>query len=228
MFGKEKTLYPRAMLTHRCVLPYATILLALAAAACSPSKPAREGGGSDTTSAASTTEPGGGGGDGAAAPTSDATGAATAGASSAPAAPAEGPKDENALVLELTVRGKELDDAGRQAIEKEMQELIKKSSKVALTEKGIANPRHVTATLTAEPVAGDKKGFTVKLGMTGVTTNGKCPLFDLNQKLTMEGGKKDNPADVAELRKAALTAMFEELESKAPTMKPNANCTPYK
>jgi hypothetical protein len=44
----------------------------------------------------------------------------------------------------------------------------------------------------------------------------------------MEGGKKENPSDVAELRKAALAAMFEELEKKAPTMKPNANCTPYK
>lgn len=216
------------MLTKRCALRYASIALALAAAGCSPSKPAQEGDGSAATAGPATIEPGAGGGGTSTAATSDATGATTGAATSAPAAPSEGPKDENALVLELTVRGKELDDAGRQSIEKEMQELIKKSSKVALSEKGIAKPRHVTATLTAEPVAGDKKGFTVKLGMTGVTTNGKCPLFDLNQKLTMEGGKKENPADVAELRKAALGAMFQELESKAPTMKPNANCTPYK
>jgi hypothetical protein len=216
------------MPTKHLALRYASIALAFAVAACSPSKPAQEGDGSAATEGPIATETGAGGGSSATAPTSDAAGTGTAAATSAPAAPAEGPKDENALVLELTVRGKELDDAGRQAIEKEMQALIKKSSKVALSEKGIAKPRHVTATLTAEPVAGDKKGFTVKLGMTGVTTNGKCPLFDLNQKLTMEGGKKENPADVAELRKAALTAMFEELESKAPTMKPNANCTPYK
>jgi hypothetical protein len=209
---------------------YASIAIAIAAAACGPSKPAQEGDGSAATGGTTTAEPGAGGGGSATAPTPDATGAATAAAAatSAPSAPAEGPKDENALVLELTVKGKELDDTSRASIEKEMQALIKKSSKVALTEKGVAKPRHVTATLTAEPVTSDKKGFTVKLGMTGVTTNGKCPLFDLDQKLTMEGGKKDNPADVAELRKAAITAMFEELEKKAPTMKPNANCTPYK
>ena len=216
------------MLTTHRALRYASIALAIAAAACSPSKPAQEGDGSAATGGTTTPEPGAGGGGSATAPTSDATGAATAAATAAPSAPAEGPKDENALVLELTVKGKDLDDTSRASIEKEIQGLIKKSRGVALTDKGVAKPRHVTATLTAEPVTSDKKGFTVKLGMTGVTTNGKCPLFDLDQKLTMEGGKKDNPADVAELRKAAITAMFEELENKAPTMKPNANCTPYK
>jgi hypothetical protein len=208
----------------------ALIALALgAAAACGPSKPAQGGDGASQPDGSATGEPGAGGGGSAAAPTSDAGGAETAAPTAAPAAtPAEGPKDENALVLDLTIKGKDLDDASRTSMEKEMQGLIKKSSKVALSDKGIAKPRHVTATLTAEPVSSDKKGFTVKLGMTGVTTNGKCPLFDLDQKLTMEGGKKDNPADVAELRKAAIVAMFEELEKKAPTMKPNANCTPYK
>lgn len=141
---------------------------------------------------------------------------------------AEAPKDESALVLELTIKGKELDDASKSAMEKEAREIIKKSSKLALTDKGIKAPRLVIATLTAEPLASDKKGFTVKLGMTGVTKNGNCPLFDLNQKLSMEGGKKDNAADVGQLRSAALTALLVELEQKSPTLKPNANCTPYK
>lgn len=140
----------------------------------------------------------------------------------------EAPKDENALVLELTVKGKELDDAARSAMEKEAREFIAKSAKLALTDKGIKSPRHVAAILTAEPIKGDKKGFTVMLGITGVTKNGNCPLFDLDQKLTMEGGKKENAADVGQLRSAALKAILEELEQKSPTLKPNANCTPYK
>lgn len=223
--------YPLPMLiqsiAHRS--GFVALTLAFAAFACSPAKPAQEGDGAPSDGTA-TADPGAGGGGTASAPTSDAGGSATSAPTLAPTASpaAEGPKDENALVLELSVKGKDLDDAGRASIEKEMQALIKKSSKVALSDKGVAKPRHVSATLTAEPVTSDKKGFTVKLGMTGVTTNGKCPLFDLNQKLTMEGGKKESASDVAELRKAALAAMFEELETKAPTMKPNANCTPYK
>ena len=168
-----------------------------------------------------------GGSDGA-----DAAGAAsaapTAGPTAEPGGEKEGPKDENALVLALTFKGKDLDDAGRAVMEKEAQGFVRKSAKLALSDKGVKSPRHVTATVTAEPVTSDKKGFTVKLGMTGVTTNGNCPLFDLDQKLTMEGGKKESASDVAELRKAALTALFEELEQKSSTMKPNANCTPYK
>ena len=142
--------------------------------------------------------------------------------------PAEAPKEDNALVLELAIRGKDLDDAGKSAMEKEAREIIQKSAKLALSDKGIKAPRHVIATITADPLAGDKKGFSVKLGMTGVTKNGSCPLFDLNQKLSMEGGKKDNAADVAQLRSAALAALLSELEQKSPTLKPNANCTPYK
>jgi len=168
------------------------------------------------------------GGADAAAAAGAASAAATAGPAAEPAGEKEGPKDENALVLALSFKGKDLDDAGRAAMEKEALGIVRKSAKLALSDKGLKSPRHVTATLTAEPVTGDKKGFTIKLGMTGVTTNGNCPLFDLNQKLSMEGGKKENAADVAELRKAALAALFDELEQKAPTMKPNANCTPYK
>jgi hypothetical protein len=209
----------------------ASVLLTLfLLTACGPSQPAKDGDASGTAGGAPAAEPGAGGGAGSAASeTSGGAAASTSTAAPAEAAPGEkeGPKDESALVLELTVKGKDMDDAGRAAVEKEMKDLVRKSAKVALSDKGVSKPRHVAATITAE-VIGDKKGFSVKLGMTGVTKNGNCPLFDLDQKLTMEGGKKENPADVAELRKAALTAMFEELEKKAPTMKPNANCTPYK
>lgn len=89
--------------------------------------------------------------------------------------PAEAPKEDNALVLELAIRGKDLDDAGKSAMEKEAREIIQKSAKLALSDKGIKAPRHVIATITADPLAGDKKGFSVKLGMTGVTKNGSCP-----------------------------------------------------
>ncbi len=199
-----------------------------------PSQPAGQADGPGSGTAPAATDAAGAG-----SPTSDpgaaSTGAPTSAATSAPtAAPEaagekEAAKDPSPLVIELTVKGKNLDDAARATMEKEALALIRKSTKLALpTSKGVTAPRRVTATLTAEPPTGDAKGFTVKLGMTGVTKDGQCPLFDLDQKLTMEGGKKESAADVAELRKAAVVALFDELEKKSPTLKPNANCTAYK
>jgi hypothetical protein len=215
----------------RGLLPHAlSILIALSAAtACgsAPSGGAKDGssdgapdGGAETPSADDTA----GKGDG-----SGAEPAATGTPAGGPAAEPEATKEANALVIELTITGKgDLDDKGKRALESEAMTRIRKSAKLALpSSKGVTAPRNVLATLTVEAATDDKKkGLTVKLGMTGVVKDGRCPLFDLDQKMSMSDGKKDKPDDVAELRRAALGALFDELEQKAPTMKPSANCTP--
>ena len=170
--------------------------------------------------------------DATASPASADTSAAAA-ATGAPAKPAtsEGAKDANALVMEVVFMekgGKKLDDATLAELMKALEGRIATSPKLATpASKGVTAPRKVTATFMVEAPITDSKGLTIKMGLNGVEPAGKCPLFDLDQKLTMSGGK-NTPADVLELRKAAVVALLEKLEPTAPTLKPAANCTAFK
>ena len=145
--------------------------------------------------------------------------------------PSEGAKDANALVMEVVFiekGGKKVDDATLAELMKSLETRIATSPKLATpASKGVTAPRRVTATFTVEAPITDAKGLTIKMGLNGVEPAGKCPLFDLDQKLTMSGGK-NTPAEVLELRKAAVVALLEKLEPTAPTLKPAANCTAFK
>jgi hypothetical protein len=169
--------------------------------------------------------------DGTSAPTSDSTaGAVETGAPAKPAAN-ETAKDANALVMEVVFiekGGKKVDDATLAELMKSLEGRIATSAKLATpASKGVTAPRKVTATFMVEAPITDAKGLTIKMGLNGVEPAGKCPLFDLDQKLTMSGGK-NTPADILELRKAAVVALLEKLEPTAPTLKPAANCTAFK
>lgn len=172
-------------------------------------------------------------------PTGDATSAPPSGDTAASAAPTSSPKpsgnetakDANALVMEVVFiekGGKKVDEATLAELMKSLEGRIATSTKLATpASKGVTAPRKVTATFMVEAPITDAKGLTVKMGLNGVEPAGKCPLFDLDQKLTMSGGK-NTPADVLELRKAAVVALLEKLEPTAPTLKPAANCTAFK
>lgn len=166
-----------------------------------------------------------------AAPSASGDVAASAAATGGPAKPAEGAKDANALVMEVIFiekGGKKLDEATLGELMKALEGRIATSPKLATAaSKGVTAPRKVTATFMVEAPITDAKGLTIKMGLNGVEPAGKCPLFDLDQKLTMSGGK-NTPADVLELRKAAVVALLEKLEPTAPTLKPAANCTAFK
>ncbi len=155
------------------------------------------------------------------APAGSATQAATGGA----------PKDADALVIEPAFAlkgGGKVDAATEQALLKAFADRVAKSSKLASKgEKGVSKPRRVTATFMIEKPVNDKKGLTIRMSMNGVEPDGKCPLFDLDQNLTMSGGKSTEE-DVLELRKAAVASLLEKLEPTAPTLKPAANCTAFK
>jgi hypothetical protein len=167
--------------------------------------------------------------DGTSAPTSESTATET-GAAAKPASN-ETAKDANALVLEVVFiekGGKKVDDATLAELMKSLEGRVATSAKLATpSSKGVTAPRKVTATFMVEAPITDAKGLTIKMGLNGVEPAGKCPLFDLDQKLTMSGGK-NTPADILELRKAAVVALLEKLEPTAPTLKPAANCTAFK
>ncbi|MFO0549008.1 MAG: hypothetical protein U0271_11515 [Polyangiaceae bacterium] len=142
---------------------------------------------------------------------------------------AEGAKDSGALVLELSVvmRG-----GGKVEGEKEIldaaAEQIRASKKLALSTKNIDKPRRVEVTLTVEPAVEDKNGLTVKLRLTGVEPDGKCPVFDLDQKFSMSGKKTTSAPDVLALRQAGVKSLLVKLEDSASNVKPAANCTSFK
>lgn len=198
------------------------------------SSPTSEAGTSET-SGASTTSPVNG--DGAA--TANTTSTSTATPSTSPTASAaptaavpEGPaKDANALIIEpvFTAKGGGKVPADTVAeLTKSFHTRLAASSKMAhVGAAGVSTARHVVATFLLEAPVTDDKGLTVKMGFTGVESLGKCPVFDLDQRLTMSGGK-NTPADVLELQKAAVTALLEKLEQSASTLKPKANCTASK
>ncbi len=145
--------------------------------------------------------------------------------------PAGPPKDANALIIEPVFTAK----GGGKVPPETAAELLKAfnvrlaaSSKMAgVGAAGVSAARHVVATFLIEAPVTDEKGLTVKMGFTGVESLGKCPIFDLDQRLTMSGGK-NTAADVLELQKAAVAALLEKLEQTASTLKPKANCTASK
>ena len=167
--------------------------------------------------------------EGTAAPISTSTAAASE--ASAPGNSAGPAKDADALVMEVVFiekGGKKVDEATLGELMKSFEARVGTSLKLATpASKGVTAPRRVTATFMVEAPITDAKGLTIKMGLNGVEPAGKCPLFDLDQKLTMSGGK-NTPADVLELRKAAVVALLEKLEPTAPTLKPAANCTAFK
>lgn len=203
----------------------ALLAVACAGGAATPSETPEAAASAEVTGAQETPP-----GDGTAPPS---TSTATVGEASAPekGASSEGAKDANALVIEVIFiekGGKKVDEATLAELMKSFEGRVATSPKLATpSSKGVTAPRRVTATFMVEAPITDAKGLTVKMGLNGVEPAGKCPLFDLDQKLTMSGGK-NTPADVLELRKAAVVALLEKLEPTAPTLKPAANCTAFK
>lgn len=146
-------------------------------------------------------------------------------ASSTPPAPAaleEVEKDKNALILAIKVESTSNDK------DKLLLALHKSIAKVpnigTPTSKGITGHRHVTARLILEAVVETKDGYTQKAKFVGVTTDGSCPLFDLDAKAVLTASAK-TPNDVDDVRAAAVEQVFNKLEAQANTIKPNASCT---
>lgn len=135
-------------------------------------------------------------------------------------------KDPNALVLDITVESSANDK------DKLLTALLKSISKVSdigvPTSKGITGNRHVTARLILPAVVETKDGYTQKAKFVGITTDGKCPLFDLDASSTLSTTGPKTPADVEDVRADAVNKVFEKLEAKAKTIKPNASCTSEK
>jgi hypothetical protein len=80
------------------------------------------------------------------------------------------------------------------------------------------------ATSLVEAPKGDEKALSVRMGLTGVESVGKCPIFDVDQKFTINGAK-DLAKEGLELQKMAVAALLEKLEQASGTLKPKANCT---
>jgi hypothetical protein len=163
-----------------------------------------------TTAAATVTSPGA---------------AATAAPTAAPASAAK--KDDNALVIEpvFTMRGggavsAELAKALRAAFD----ERLATSSKMAPPGATVTKPRNVVVTFLVEVPKGDEKALAVRMGLTGVESVGKCPIFDVDQKFTINGAK-DLAKEGLELQKMAVAALLEGLEQASGNLKPKANCT---
>jgi hypothetical protein len=156
------------------------------------------------------------------------TAVATATATAAAAAPsASTKKDESALVIEpvFTMRGggavsPELAKALRSAFD----DRLATSSKMAPAGAVVAKPRNVVVTFLVEAPKGDEKALSVRMGLTGVESVGKCPIFDVDQKFTINGAK-DLAKEGLELQKMAVAALLEKLEQASGTLKPKANCT---
>lgn len=178
-------------------------------------------------------------------PTTTATAAATTTTSSQPTAaavataeptatakaPAGPPKDANALVVEPVFTAKGGGKVAPATVEKlraAFEARVASSSKLAVASSpGVSQARHVVATFLVEAPLKDAKGLTVKMGFTGVEAVGKCPIFDLDQRLTMSGDKHSDD-DLLQLQVAAVVALLDKLEQTAPTLKPKANCTATK
>ena len=150
--------------------------------------------------------------------------------SAKPSEPAAVAKEPNALVLEPTFvmrgGGKVAPDTVAE-LQKAFTAGVNASPKLALAGSGAPAARSVVATFLLDTPTTDAKGLTVKMSFTGIESVGKCPVFDLNQNLTMSGGK-NTPADVLELQKAAVASLLKKLEPTAATLKPKANCTATK
>lgn len=209
----------------------AALLLGLALAGCSsnpgPTGPEPSG----STESTATESP-----SASAAPATDAAPGPAASASAAPApkepeGPKEAAKEPNAVVLELTVESLKgaLSAAEADKIKAALVAKVAESTKIAMpTSQGVTAGRHVTTRLLVDAPTEGKDGLTQKVQLNGVTSDGKCPLFDLNAKATLSDAHKDKPADVDEVRAAAIAQVLKKLEAEAPTMKPAASCSSEK
>lgn len=156
-------------------------------------------------------------------PTSTAAPSSTA---SAPALFEEVAKDPNALVLDITVESS-ADDKAELLLA--LHKSIAKVPDIGVpTSKGITGNRHVTAKLILPAVVETKDGYTQKAKFVGITTDGKCPLFDLDASSTLSTTGPKGPNDVVDVRADAVNKVFEKLAAKAKTIKPNASCTSEK
>ncbi|MFO0611833.1 MAG: hypothetical protein U0414_04535 [Polyangiaceae bacterium] len=157
--------------------------------------------------------------------------ASTPASSSTATAPSDAPaiaevaKEPNALVLAIVVDSKSSD---KDALLRVLHQSIAKVADIGIpSSKGITGNRHVTATLTLEPITETKDGYTQKAKLVGVTTDGQCPLFDLDAKATLTANPK-TPHDVEDVRAAAVEQVFNKLEAQAKTLKPHGACTAEK
>ncbi|NUP13408.1 MAG: hypothetical protein HOW73_45800 [Polyangiaceae bacterium] len=143
----------------------------------------------------------------------------------------EKPKDANALVLNLTYSmkgGGKVDAGTSDELQKAALERIATSAKLASPASKVDKPRSVNVTVMLDEPKNDKKGLTVKMGLVGVEPDGKCPLFDIDQNFTLSDAKSTDANDVLALRRSAIIALLDKLESEAGTLKPTANCTAFK
>lgn len=148
-----------------------------------------------------------------------------------PEGPKEAIKDANAVVLELSVEASKgsITPAEADKLKAALVAKVAESSKIAMpTSQGVTAGRHVTTRLIVDVPTESKDGLTQKVQLNGVTSDGKCPLFDLNAKATLSDAHKDKPADVEEVRAAAIAQVLKKLEAEAPTMKPAASCSSEK
>jgi hypothetical protein len=156
---------------------------------------------------------------------------AASGKPAEPEGPKEAAKDANALVLELSVEALKgsLPAGDADKLKAALVAKVAESSKIAMpTSQGVTAGRHVTTRLLVDAPTEGKDGLTQKVQLNGVTTDGKCPLFDLNAKATLSDAHKDKPADVEEVRAAAIAQVLKKLEAEAPTLKPAASCSSEK
>ncbi len=163
-----------------------------------------------------------------------ASSAVTAAGGTKPASegPKEVAKDANALVLELTIessKGAAVSPGDNEKLKAAFVAKVAESSKIAMpTSVGVTAGRHVATRLIVDALTEGKDGLTQKVQLNGVTADGKRPLFDLNAKATLSEAHKDKPADVDEVRAAAIAQVFQKLEAEAPTLKPSASCSSEK
>ena len=209
------------------LLPAMVVVFGLSA--CSSSTPPADSAATPEGAGSSSTPGSGGGPTSSGAPPGDSAHAATTAApDAATAGPKEAAKEPNALVLEFSVEASKgaLTPAETDQLKTAMLDRIAQSAKVGTaSSRGISAGRKVMARLIVDPPSEAKDGLTQKVGINGVTSDGKCPLFDLGAKATLEGGKKDKPADLEQVRAAAIARVFDKLEAEATTMKPAASCS---
>jgi hypothetical protein len=157
--------------------------------------------------------------------------ASASSAPSAPSGPEEVAKDANALVLDISVEPAKgsLDPAAADKMRAALVAKIATSPKLAVpTSKGVTGNRHVTTRLIVDPLVEEKGKLSEKVQLNGVTTDGHCPLFDLNAKAVLETTKKMDAGDAEAVRVAAVEQVYAKLEAEAATLKPHGACTPEK